>query len=271
MKKNVKKLVVAAAGNGTRLLPITSVVPKEILPIIDKPLIQYVLEDNLANGIEELILVISKNKELLLDYLENTSSKELKDLINKIKITIVYQQEAGKYGDAVPIMAAESHLDEPFLVAWSDSFSLRKDDRIKDLLLTYKNYQRPVISLIPISQRETKLYAIPKIQSIKKSVGVVERLLEKPGPEQAPSLFGAPNGFILEPDIFPYLKKLKPNNKGEYSLIDAIDAYCQENLIYGNVFNSPFFEAGNKVDVIKSVQAIANYREDLKELLKRRD
>lgn len=266
-KIGVKKIVVAAAGKGTRLLPITSVLPKEILPIVDKPVIQYVLEEGIVDGIEELVLVISKKKELLLNYLENTTSGELKDLIKNVKITIVYQQEGGKYGDAVPIMAAADHLkDEPFLVAWSDSFSLRQDGRIRELLATYQTYQKPVISLIPISERETSLYAVPEIKNIKKSVGEVKRLLEKPGPERAPSLVGAPNGFVLEPEIFLYLNNLTPNKKGEYSLIDAIDVYCQEKMVYGRIFKGPFFEAGNKADVIATVSRIAEYRDDLKEL-----
>ena len=271
MKKTVKKLVVAAAGRGTRLLPITSVLPKEILPIVDKPVFQYVLEEGIADGIKELVLVISREKELLLKYLENTVSGDFRSLLRRIKITIVYQKEGGKYGDAVPIMAAMDHLeDEPFLVAWSDSFSLRKDGRVKELLDTYQSYQKPVISLIPITQRETSLYAVPKISKVAKSIVMIERLLEKPGSKDAPSLFGAPNGFVLEPDVFSYLRQLKPNKKGEYSIIDAIDAYCQENLVYGKIFRGPFFEAGNKADVIKTVSRIAYYREDLKKMIKER-
>lgn len=271
MKKYVKKLVVPAAGRGTRLLPITSVLPKEILPIIDKPMIQYVLEESLERGIEELILVINPKKKLLLTYLENTSSQEIKTLLKKIKMTVVYQEENGKYGDAVPIIAAAEHLSEPFLVSWADSFSLKKDGRIKKLLDTYAIYQKPVISLIPISKSGTIIYAVPKIKKVKSEICIIERLLEKPGPNDAPSLLGAPSGFILEPDIFRSLIKLKPNKKGEYSLIDAIDDYCQSSVVYGRIFKKPFFEVGNKVDMIKTISQIGKFREDLKDLFESQD
>lgn len=265
MGKKVKRVLIAAAGKGTRLAPITSVLPKEILNIIDKPTLHYVFEENIVPGIEEVILVTNQTKSILLDYLKNGSSTEFQEIMNNIKLTVIYQ-DGEKYGDAIPIMCAQKYLeDEPFLVAWADSFSLRNYSRIDKLLDTYQKHQKPVISLIPITKYETSIYAVPNIKrTLRKDLIVMDRLLEKPGPGKAPSLLGAPNGFILEADIFPYLHRLKPNKKGEYSLIDGIDFYCQNNPLLGLVSSHPFFEAGNKKDMIKTILKMSFVRDDLK-------
>lgn len=262
--KTVRKVVIGAAGRGTRFLPITSVIPKEMLPIIDRPLLEYVLEEAIVSGIEEIILVISKSKKFLLDYLK--SSKVLPKNIN---VKVLYQNDE-VYGDAVPVLLASKYLtNEPFLVLWADSFGLKKYSRVENLLKAYKKYAKPIISLIPISPEETFLYAVPDVDR-KDGKIIIKRLLEKPG-LNAPSLFAAPNGFILEPSIFKYLKSLSPNPRsGELSLIDAIDNFCRENLVYGLVFDKPFFEAGNKVDYVKTTVGVALEREDINENVRKK-
>lgn len=268
MGKKVRKILIAAAGRGTRLLPITSAVPKEMLPVIDKPVFQYVLEEALVAGIEEVILVINKQKKVLLEYIKNGDSPNFKQLLKKIKLRVVYQK--GKlYGDAVPVMAAKKFLqDGPFLVLWADSFSLPKYSRIKKMIDSYKRYGASVLSLIPIAKQQTNLYAVPQIEGKNKDVVIIKRLLQKPGPKRAPSLLSAPNGYILNPDIFNYLKNFKPNSQGELTLIDAIDLYCQDKDVYGVIFRKPFYDAGNRVDYVKATLGVALERPDLKKFLK---
>lgn len=264
MIKKVKKIVVGAGGLGARFLPITSSLPKEMFPLIDRPVIQYVLEEGLVNGVEELILVVSKDKQVLLNYLKESRDKDFRKLLKNVKITIVYRQPKA-LGNAIAVLAAKNYLkDEPFLVLWADSFGLRSHHRVEDLLNTYLKVQRPIMCLIPFTDRARYLYAIPKIENATKNLVIVKRIFEKPGRKKIESPYAFANGYLLEPDILKYLEKTKPNYKGEIILEDAIDAYCQENLVYGWVFKKPLFEAGNKLDLVRTSLQLLNYRQDLK-------
>lgn len=258
--KRVRKLLVAAAGKGTRFLPITSTLPKEMFPIIDKPMFQYVLEEGIVDGINELVLVINENKGLLLDYIKKSKDKKFQELIGSVKLTIV-DQKGSLYGDAIPIYEARKHLgDEPFMVLWADSFGLRKHGRIKRMLKIFSQKEKPLISLISKNRRASYLYAIPKIKPVSKNLVMVKRLFEKPGSRAIPSRFTFPNGLLLEPDIFPYIEKTKPNRRGEISIVDTIDSYCQKNLVYGSIFQKPFFEAGNPVDLVETMSRLIKLR-----------
>lgn len=266
MIKQLRKVLVAAGGLGTRFLPITTSVPKEMFPLIDKPVIQYVLEEALVNGIEELILVLSKDKNSLLDYLKNSKDKDFQNLLKNIKITSVYRKENSPLGNGMPLLDFRKYIDnEPFLVLWGDSFGLRKHKRIERMLKLYSKFHRPIICFIPFFERARYLYAVPKVEQFSKDLLIVKRIFEKPGRKKIVSPYVFANGYLLEPDIFPYLEKLKCNKKGEIVLEDAIDAYCQKNLVYGMVFRKPLFEAGNKIDYIKSSLKLLLYRKDLKE------
>ena len=267
MKKIVKTAVIAIGGQGSRMAPITTVIPKQLVPIIDKPVIQYVLEEVVSTKISRIIFVGFRNRKtrLIIDYLKNSNQESLKELFKRIKVNIVYVG-SNTLGDAIPIRAVKRYIkNEPFLVLWSDSFALAKDLRMHKLIEVYNKYQEPVISLLKIGKRETDLYAIARIKKIDSKVVVVEELLEKPGPRLAPSEYAAPNGFILDNRIFPYINKLKANNKG-ISVIDAINKYCKKNVVYGSIFNKPFFEAGNKLDVLISNIRLPLIRKDLKNI-----
>ncbi len=267
MGKKVRTIVIAAAGVGSRFSPLAPILPKEMFPIIDKPVIQYVIEEANVSGINEIIIVINKNKQILVDYLLKNDS--FRKTLKNTSIKFVHQ-EGQHYGDAIPIISAEKFLKkEPFLVLWADSFSLPKFERIKNLIRIYDKYQKSVVSFIPISVEQTAYSAaVPRIKRVNGNLITFDRIFKNPGPIHAPALLTAPSGFILEPEIFLHLHKLEPNKQGEYCLINAIDSYCKKHLTYGLIFKKPFFEAGNPKDLIKTIIKIPFYRDDLKDIAK---
>lgn len=264
--KKVKKLLIAASGLGTRFLPVTSSLPKEMFPIIDKPVFQYVLEEGIVNGIEEVILVISKDKQILLDYLKRSTDKSFKKLLKSIKITIVYR-EPQLLGNAAPILSSEKYLkNEPFLVLWADSFALRRDGRISDILNLYSKVQKPVICLFPFFEKARFIYAIPKTEKTTNGQILVKRIFEKPGMKKIQCKYAFGNGYLLEPDIFPYIKRTKVTKEGEIVLETAVDKYCQKNITYASIFKKPFFEVGNKEDYVKNALKLFKYRNNLNDI-----
>ena len=264
MQKKVRKVALASSGFGTRFMPITSNLPKEMFPIIDKPIFQYVLEEILVEGIEELVLIVSKAKKILLDYIKDSPDKDFQNLLKKIKITVTYRKPS-LLGNGAPILSAKKYLkDGPFFVAWADSFALRKDNRVVDILKAYKKLQRPIVGLLPITERARYIWAVPKVERISRNKVIVKRLYEKPARKKLMSDFAFANGYLLEPDIFNYLERTKPRENREIVLEDAIDAYCRENLTYGVVFRKPFFEAGNKIDYVGSSLKLLRYRKELR-------
>lgn len=259
MGRIVRKVVIAAAGQGTRLQPITSVLPKEILPVVDRPVFQYVLEEAIAPGIEEVILVIKPKKRILLDYINSSSSLEFKQLIRQVKLTVVYQLDTS-YGTGAALMAAKPYLkDEPFLMLFADSFSPKQFQRIPGLITAYLKYQQPVISLMIVSAPDTYTYGIVQVKPVKGNLVRIERFWEKPGPKiLPPPFYAAPNGYILTSDIFSLIGL---DQSGELDV--NIASYCQERLVYGVVFDGPYFEVGNRTDLIKSTGKMPFYRSDL--------
>lgn len=263
--KEVTKIVIAAAGLGTRFTPTTHVIPKELFPLINKPVIHFVLEEALTPNIKEVVLVINNKKDSVVEYLKNHAG-DLSDKLKKKTITVVYQ-DMSKYGDAIPILNARKHLENSvFLVLWSDFFSLKKYKRISNLYDIYKKYQKPVASFIPITAKQTSASAaVPRIKRVNGNLITFDAITKNPGPIHATSLLTAPSGFIFNSEIFNYLDKIKPNKAGEFCIIDAIDDYSRNKLAYGVIFKKPYFETGNPTDFIKSILKLTFYEEDFRE------
>ncbi|MBN1263353.1 MAG: NTP transferase domain-containing protein [Candidatus Pacebacteria bacterium] len=262
MDIKVRKVVIFAAGKGTRLSPITSYIPKEMLPIINFPVIHYVLEESLVDGIEQVILVIKKNKSLIAEYVRDYLNR--REGKKKVGLEIVYQKDT-HYGTAAALIDARNHLKkEPFLTMFADSFALKRDNRLKFLLRVYRQYRAPVISLIPAGPKEACTYGMVEAEEVEKDVVSIKRLVEKPGRNLKPPAYAAPNGYLLTPGIIPYLDRLTPEKNGELSLVAAITEYLEKNKVYGSVFKGLFFEAGNQVDFVDSQTKMILERKDLK-------
>ena len=231
----IKKVVIPTAGFGTRFLPITKAQPKEMLPIIDKPAIQYIVEEAVASGIETIIIVTSQGKKSLEDYfnfnfelesyLKKTQKKELLSQVHRISklANFVYIHQKGPYGNGTPVLNARVVVgNEPFAVVWGDDLLISDKPRLQQLIEIFQQYQSPVLTAYPVDREGTKKYGIIEGKKINSKVIQVEGIVEKPGPQRAPSRIAAIGGYILTPDIFDVLEKTPLGKNNELWLIDAI-------------------------------------------------
>ncbi|MEI7818848.1 MAG: UTP--glucose-1-phosphate uridylyltransferase [bacterium] len=267
----ITKAIIPAAGLGTRFLPQTKAMPKEMLPIIDKPVIQYVVEEAVAAGITDIIIVTGQNKRAVEDHFDHQYALEasLRDQ-GKIEIAeeleriadmanFIYVRQKGHYGNGTPILNA-AHLigDEPFLVLWADDFVRSTVPRAVQLVEAFEKLQAPVISLIPIDPGDTNKYGVPKIKSnYSDDIFEIEKLIEKPGPAHAPSSYGSVGGYILTPDIIALLETQKPDKTGEIYLSSAIDQLATMRPVYGKVIEGQWHDTGSKSSYLQAIVDVA--------------
>lgn len=255
------KAIVPAAGLGTRFLPWTKACPKEMLPLLDKPVIQWTVEELLKADINEIIIVVSKGKEaivnfftpdILLDKYLKASQKasrlnELEKLLARIDITFVYQK--GPYGNASPVISARKHIppDEPFLVLWADEFIISNPPWIKQMLSVYQKYGKSVISGLVMPKKDLGSKGVGDLQLVADGVYRVKRIVEKPKKDKEPSNISLVGAYLLTPAIWPYLEKLETGKGGELWLSKAIDKFCQQDTVLAKVIkNGKFLDVGNK-------------------------
>jgi UTP--glucose-1-phosphate uridylyltransferase len=279
----IRKAVIPVAGFGTRFLPATKAMPKEMLPIIDKPVIQYIVEEAVASGIEDIILVTGSAKRAIEDHfdynyeLQNWLKKQGKeDLRSEIKkiadlANFIYIRQKGPYGNGTPVLNAAKIIgNEPFAVIWGDEFFINpKQPRLKQIIEVYEKYGDPVLTALPIDDEGTKKYGVIKGIKVEKNVYQVKQLIEKPGPDKAPSHIGIFGGYILTPDIFDCLKKTKIGKGGELWLVDAIRALSKKRPIYACLVNGRYYDAGSKIGWLQANLDLALDRPDLGPTLKK--
>ncbi len=263
--QKIRKVIIPAAGSGTRMLPATKAQPKEMLPIINKPVIQYVVEEAVASGIEEVIIVTGSNKRAIEDHfdynyeLQNQLKqqgkiKELKE-IKKIAdmAKFIYVRQKGPYGNGTPVMNCEHIIgDEPFAVLWADDLMMSKKPRLKQLIEAYNNYGGPVLTAIKTDKEGTSKYGIIDGKKMENNIIKVDDVIEKPGPDKAPSLFATVGGYILTPDIFPILRKTKLGKGNELWLPDAISALSKKRDIYACLVEGSWYDAGSPINLLKT-------------------
>lgn len=263
MKTKIKKAIFPAAGLGTRFLPATKASPKEMLPIVDKPLIQYGVEECISCGIEEFIIITGKNKRAIEDHfdsayeleekLKNSGKHKLLDEINKlrhIKFAYIRQREALGLGHAI-LCAKPFVQDEPFVVILSDDVLEPGSTVLREMMRIYDAKQSPVIAVEEVPRPETQRYGI--IDGVLKGeVYDIRDLVEKPKPEEAPSTHGIIGRYILTPDIFDILEKQKPGAGGEIQLTDALRTLVKKRPIYGYAIKGRRYDAGDKLGYLKA-------------------
>lgn len=265
----ISKVVIPAAGFGTRFLPQTKAMPKEMLPVVDKPVIQYVVEEAVQSGIEDVIIVTGYSKRAIEDHFDTPNAELVKNLEQGKKFhmleevraiselaNFIYIRQKGPYGNATPIKSAKHLLsDEPFLVLWGDDFIWAKPHRAKQMIDAFNQYEATVLCGIRTDKEEdTKRYAYVKGSNLDNGVWKVDRLIEKPGPENVPSNLAIVSGYILTPDIFPILDSQKPGKGGEYYLPEAIDILAQKHPVYAiEIKNGKYYDTGNKFEYMKTV------------------
>jgi UTP--glucose-1-phosphate uridylyltransferase len=277
MPQTVRKVVIPVAGLGTRFLPATKAMPKEMLPIIDKPVIQYIVEEAVASGITDIILVTSHAKRPVEDHFDQNEALEAwlkkqgkKDLVKEVQAiskmaNFVYVRQKGPYGNAIPVLNA-AHLigDEPFAVVWGDDIYTGKVPRLRQMIDVYEKYQDPVLGVIRVDREETKRYGIidPQAQ-VGKGVYQLKGVVEKPEPAKSPSLLASAAGYILTPDIFAEIRKLKPGHGGEYVLLDAIHRLMKKRATYACEVEGTYHDAGSKIGWLRANLTMALARPDL--------
>ncbi len=277
----IKKVIIPAAGWGTRFLPATKAMPKEMLPIVDKPVIQYVVEEAVASGIKDIVIVTGWQKRAIEDHFDNSFELEkhleakgkIKELaqireIAKLANFIYIRQKGEYYGNAIPVLAAKTVIDnEPFAVLWGDEFIMAQPARLAQMLEAYKKYQGAIISAVQIETKDQlSRYGIADIEllPIEENIFKIKRIIEKPLPDQAPSNLATHGAYILPPEIFDIIKKLKPGKDKEIWLVDAVNELIKTGFpVYGcKIKNGRYYDTGNKLEYLKTVVEFSLQRPD---------
>jgi UTP--glucose-1-phosphate uridylyltransferase len=285
MQTKIRKGVIPAAGLGTRFLPATKAVPKELLPIVDKPTIQYIVEEAMASGIEEIILITARGKGGIEDHfdvsveLEETLKKTKKDdllqLIREIsemvRVVAIRQKEPKGLGHAV-LCAREAVGEEPFAVLLGDDIVDADPPCLSQMMEVSRQKGGGVIALLRVPETETHLYGIIRGEQVDKRIYQIAEMVEKPKPEQAPSNLAVIGRYVLPPDIFPILERTPPGKGGEIQLTDALQELARREPLFGYEFLGDRYDAGDKVGYLEANIAFALKRPEMaarvKEFLK---
>jgi UTP--glucose-1-phosphate uridylyltransferase len=278
--KKIRKAVIPAAGFGTRFLPQTKAMPKEMLPIVDKPVIQYVVEEAVASGIKDIIIVTGAQKRAIEDHFDVLSAELTHSLETSGKLDIlkenqaisemanfIYIRQKGLYGNGTPVLSAEPAIeDEFFAVLWGDEFIHSHPPRLAQMLAVHEKYGGAVISGVRIEKKEDlRRYGIAAVDHIEGNVYQIKKIVEKPEPDQAPSNLATHGAYILPPEIFNILRNQQPGTGGEIYLPEAIDQLIATGYpVYTAVIeNGHYYDTGNKIEYLKTVIDFALARPDL--------
>lgn len=266
----IRKVVIPAAGFGTRFLPQTKAMPKEMLPIVDKPVIQYVVEEAVESGIEDVIIVTGASKRAIEDHFDLPNADLINNLITGHKETMlqslkaiaemanfIYVRQKGLYGNGTPVLSAEPIIgNESFAVMWGDEFIKSEPPRLKQMMEVWQEYGGVVISGVRIESKDhLSRYGIADLEYVKGPVYKIKKIVEKPLPEEAPSNLATHGAYILPPEIFGALKQLKPTIGGEIWLVDAINVLREQGIpVYAcEIKNGKYYDTGNKMEYLKTV------------------
>lgn len=274
----IRKAVIPAAGLGTRFLPATKVQPKEMLPIVDKPAIQYIVEEAVASGIEEIVIISGRDKRSIEDHfdkayeLEDALAKkgklatlsEVKKISNLANIYYVRQKEAKGLGHA--ILSAKGFIgDEPFAVLLGDDVVFSETPCLKQLIEIYAYCNSTVVGVQPVPREEVSKYGVIKPKGILgPNLMHIESLVEKPDPEEAPSTYAIMGRYILRPEIFAILEKIPPGKGDEVQLTDAINELNKRQAVFAYNFKGRRYDIGDKLGFIKATVDAALERPDIK-------
>jgi len=272
--QKITKVVIPAAGFGTRFLPQTKAMPKEMLPIVDKPVIQYVVEEAVASGIKNIIIITGANKRAIEDHFDSPNEDLVQNLVNGKKTKLlkqiekisnmaefIYIRQKGPYGNATPVLTAEPVIDgEPFAVLWGDEFIHSTPPRLAQMIEVYSQYEGIIISGVRIDNKDDlKRYGIADLEPVKGNLYKIKQIVEKPESDEAPSNIAAHGAYILPPEIFNAIKRTRPGKGGEIWLVDAINLLKKEGIpLYAVVIkNGKYYDTGSKLEYIKTVVEMA--------------
>lgn len=274
---NVRKAIIPAAGLGTRFLPATKAQPKEMLPIVDKPTIQYIIEEAVEAGIQDIIIVTGRNKRSIEDHfdrsieleleLEKSDKQEMLDMVREISemanIHYIRQKEPRGLGHA--ILAAQHFIgDEPFAVLLGDDVVVSKQSCLGQMLDVFKEYQTSILGVQTVAPEVVDKYGIIAGKQVDERVYKVNDMVEKPSVEEAPSNVAVLGRYIITPEIFRFLETQDAGKGGEIQLTDALKRLAKEQAMYAYDFKGHRYDVGSKVGFIQANIEFALRREELR-------
>jgi UTP--glucose-1-phosphate uridylyltransferase len=269
MEKRIKKAIFPAAGLGTRFLPATKASPKEMLPIVDKPMIQYAIEEASACGIEEFIIITGKYKRAIEDHfdsafeleesLKKAGKKRLIEEISRLNhLNFAYIRQKAALGLGHAIFCAKPFVkDEPFAVLLSDDIIDPADTLLKDMIDLYRKLDAPIIALQQIPKEDVQKYGVIEGARESDNLYKITNLVEKPKISEAPSDLAIIGRYILTPDIFDILENVGFGRGGEIQLTDALQGLLKKRSMYGYIFKGKRYDAGDKVGYLKATIDLA--------------
>jgi UTP--glucose-1-phosphate uridylyltransferase len=282
--KKIRKAVIPAAGFGTRFLPQTKAMPKEMLPIVDKPIIQYIVEELVDAGIKDIIIVTGYHKRTIedhfdypnLDLIENLrmggeKKRPMLEAVEKIAnmANFVYVRQKGPYGNGTPLLNVRHIVgDEPFIYAWSDDFIVAKPSRFKQLIAAYEKYGYSCLGGVKaVKDEDYNRYGFVGGTELEPGVIDANVVIEKPGKENAPSDLATVSGFVFTPEIFNYLDRVVENLREgqEFYYNDAVKLMLEDgkHVLGVEIKDGKFYDTGNKLEYLKTVVEFAVAHPDI--------
>ena len=278
MKKTVRKAIIPAAGLGTRFLPATKSQPKEMLPIVDKPTLQYIIEEAIDSGLEEILIVTGRSKKSIEDHFDRSVELELEleqkgktevlkmvqDISNMVNIHYIRQKEPKGLGHA--IYCAKSFIgNEPFAVLLGDDIVDSEKPCLKQLIEAYNEYKTSILGVQEVDKQDTDKYGILDAKYIENRVYKVKDMIEKPKVEEAPSNIAILGRYIITPDIFDILENQEPGKSGEIQLTDALKTLANHEAIYAYNFEGKRYDVGDKLGFLEATVDFALKRPELRD------
>jgi UTP--glucose-1-phosphate uridylyltransferase len=285
MASKITKAVIPAAGLGTRFLPATKAMPKEMLPVVDKPAIQYVVEEAVAAGLTDVLMITGRNKNALENHfdrvgeleatLERKGDTERLEKVNHATelADVHYVRQGDPKGLGHAVSRARMHVgDEPFAVLLGDDIIDERDVLLSRMIEVQAERNASVVALLEVDPSQTQMYGIATVEPTDdKDVVRITGLVEKPAPGTAPSNLAIIGRYVLRPEIFDILDHTEPGAGGEIQLTDALEELARENIaggVYGVVFRGRRYDTGDRLDYIKAIVQLAVDREDLGKALR---
>jgi len=275
------KVVIPAAGMGIRFLPATKSQPKEMLPVVDKPAIQYVVEEAVASGMTDIIIITGRGKRAIEDHFDKSyelehklresgnseALAEVQRIASMADIFYIRQKEQLGLGHA--ILCAKKHIgNEPFAVMLGDDIVVSDKPCIGQLVDVFDDVKASVVGVEQVPKSKIQRYGVIKGRRVKDDIYKVDDLVEKPSPEEAPSDLAIIGRYVFQPDIFQSLEKIGPGKGGEYQLTDAMRLVCRKSGLYGVKFKGRRFDIGSKADWVRATITLSMERKDLADELR---
>ena len=272
----VRKAVIPAAGLGTRFLPATKSQPKEMVPVIDKPTIQYVVEEAVAAGITDILVITGRGKRAIEDhfdrnfelefYLEQGKKNEELEQVQAISemadIHYIRQRDPLGLGHAVSV--ARQHVgSEPFAVLLGDDIMVDNSKLLRSMLDVYERYGRSVVAVLEVPREDIRNYGCVSPETMEENLVRIRSIVEKPKPEDAPSNLAVIGRYVFTPEIFDALDRITPGAGGELQLTDAISLLLQTQTVFGYSFETGRYDIGKKIDFLRATVELALDRPDL--------